>query len=61
MPGRVEGTDTMFFIKKDEEMQDKFHDVTDGKFIIDYQENIKEKERVRLIVGGGTELITLMK
>lgn len=53
MPGRVEGTDTMFFIKKDEEMQDRFHDVTDGKFIIDYQENIKEKERVRLIVGGG--------
>ena len=39
MPGRVEGTDMMFFIKKEEVPQDRFKDVTYGKFVVDYQEN----------------------
>ena len=52
MPGRVEGTDTMFFIKKEEVPPDRFKDVTYGKFVVDYRENKEEKERVRLTVGG---------
>ena len=52
LPERVEGTDTMFFIKKEEVPQDRFKDVTYGKFVVDYQENKEEKERVRLTVGG---------
>ena len=36
MPGRVEGTDTMFFIKKEEVPPDRFKDVTYGKFVVDY-------------------------
>ena len=52
MPGRVEGTDMMFFIKKEEVPQDRFKDVTYGKFVVDYQENKEEKEQVRLMVGG---------
>ena len=52
MPGRVEGTDTMFFINKEEVPQDRFKDVTYGKFVVDYRENKEEKKRVRLTVGG---------
>lgn len=52
MPGRVEGTNTMFFIKKEELPQDRFRDVKHGKFVVDYWENKEEKERVRLTVAG---------
>ena len=44
MPGRVEGTDMMFFIKKEEVAPDRFKDVTYGKFVVDYWENKEEQE-----------------
>ncbi len=52
MPGHVEGTNTIFFITKDQIPQNRFRDVTYGKFVVDYRENKEEKERVRLTVGG---------
>ena len=42
MPGGVEGNDTIFFIEKDQVPQDRFHDITYGKFVVDYQENKEE-------------------
>ena len=52
MPSRVEGTDMMFSIKKEEVQHNRFKGVTYGKFVVDYWENKEEKEQVRLTVGG---------
>lgn len=52
IPWCVEGTKTMFFIKKEEVLQDRFRDVKHGKFVVEYWENKEEKERLRLRVGG---------
>ena len=44
----------MFFIQKEEVPQDRFQDVTNRKFVVDYRENKEEKECVRL-TGEGIE------
>ena len=46
-PGRVEGTDTIFFITKDKVPQDRFQDVSYCQFVVDYCKNKEERERER--------------
>ena len=36
MPGRVEGTNTVFFIAKNEIPRERAKDVTYGKFVVDH-------------------------
>ena len=48
----VEGTNTIFFINKEQVPHDHFRDDTYGKFVVDNTENKEEKERVRLTVGS---------
>ena len=53
MPGRVEGTNTMFFIHKNEVPADRFQDCTYGKFCVMVRpEKIDEPNRTRLTMGG---------
>ena len=47
---RVKGTNTIFFVDKKEVPQDRFKDVTYGKFVCMYRENKEEKNRTRLTV-----------
>ena len=49
---RVTGTNTIFFIDKKQVPQDRYKDVTYGKFVCMYRENKEEKNRTRLTVGG---------
>jgi hypothetical protein len=46
----IPGTDTCFFIKLTNIPKDR--KITDGKIVCDYKPHKKEKERVRLTVGG---------
>ena len=50
--GRVEGTNTMFFIPKNKVPQDRFKDVTYGRIVVDYRPQKEEPHRTRLTVGG---------
>ena len=50
--GRIKGTNTIFFINKDDVPQDRFKDVTYGKFVCDLRPNKAEVQRTRLTVGG---------
>ena len=43
IPGPVEGTNMMLFIKKEEVSQEQFHDITHGKIVIDYHKNNDKK------------------
>ena len=52
MPGRVEGTDTMFFVDKNKVPQDRWKDMTYGRIVCDVREHKAEKNRTRLTVGG---------
>lgn len=45
--GRVEGTDAMHFIKKENAPQDRKKDATYGKFACDLRPQKQEKERAR--------------
>jgi hypothetical protein len=47
----IPGTDTCFFIKLTNVPKDR--KITYGKIVCDYKPHKKEKERVRLTVGGG--------
>jgi hypothetical protein len=53
MPGRVQGTDTFFFIEKNEVPQDRFKDVTYARICVNVRpEKVDEPNRCRITVGG---------
>ena len=53
MPGLVEGTNTMFFIKKTAFPNDRWRDVTYGQIVVDYRPDKTDPYRNRLTVGRG--------
>jgi len=50
--GRFRGTNTTFFIYKNQVPHKRMKDVTYGSFSCDYKPNKAEKERTRLMAGG---------
>jgi hypothetical protein len=51
--GRIEGTDTIFFIYKHEVPSDRFKDVTYGSFLCTVRpQKVDEPNRTRLTIGG---------
>ena len=52
MPGRVEGTDTLFFIHQHEVPPDRRKDVTYDRICCNVQPEKDDPNRVRLTVGG---------
>ncbi len=50
--GRIKGTNTIRFIRKDEVPFDRRKDVTYGKFVCELKPNKEEVERTRLTMGG---------
>ena len=50
--GRVDPTNTIFFITKCEVPPDRFKDVTYGRIVCNYRDQKAEKHRTRLTVGG---------
>ena len=50
--GRIKGTDTIFFINKDQVPADRWKDVTYVKFVCELKPNKAEVHRTRLTVGG---------
>ena len=52
MPGLVEGTNTMFFIDKQDIPVDRWKDVTYGIVVVDYRPDKSNPYYTRLTVGG---------
>jgi hypothetical protein len=52
MPGRVEGTNTIFFIHKSEIPADRRGDVTYVGYVVNNRPEQEEEHRFRLMVGG---------
>ena len=52
MPGRVKGTNTMFFIQKHEIPPNRICDVTYRRIVCDYLEGKEEPNRTRLTIEG---------
>ena len=52
MPGRVEGTNTIFFIPKASVPVDRWKDVTYGRIVCNIRDNKVETHRTRLTIGG---------
>jgi hypothetical protein len=52
MPGRVKGTDTMFFVDKNKVPKDRWKEMTYCRKVCDVREHKAEKNRTRLTVGG---------
>ena len=52
MPGRVEGTNTIFFIRKSDIPASRRGDVTYVGYVVNYREEKEDKYRFRLVVGG---------
>ena len=52
MPGRVEGTNTIFFIQKSDIPADRRGNVTYVGYVVNYREEKEDKYRFRLVVGG---------
>ncbi len=52
MGGRVKGTDTIQFIKKDDVLYERWKDVMYGSFTCDVRPHKDEKEQTRLTTGG---------
>jgi len=50
--GRIQGTDTIFFIHKYQVPADRWKDVTYAKFVCELKPNKAEVHRTRLTVGG---------
>ena len=48
----MKGTNTVFFIDKSEVPQERFRDVTYGKFVCNVRPKKEDKNRTRLTVGG---------
>eukprot|EP01082_Thalassiosira_pseudonana_P012372 g11214.t1 g11214 contig5:382941-386300(-) len=49
---RIDGTNTMFFINKQDIPNDRFKDITYAKFVCDYRPGKSEPNRTRLTMGG---------
>ena len=52
MPGLVEGTNTLFFIKKTSVPADRWRDVTYGRIVVDYRPENTDPFQIRITVGG---------
>ena len=52
MPGRVEGTDTLFFIRKTDVPAQRWRDITYGRIVVSYRPSKDDPNRTRLTVGG---------
>ena len=52
MPGRVEGTNTIFFIPKASVPADRWKDITYGRIVCNIRDNKVETHRTRLTIGG---------
>ena len=52
MPGRVDGTNTLFFIDEEKIPRDRRRDVTYGRVVCDVLEGKAGKNRTQLTVGG---------
>jgi hypothetical protein len=52
MPGQVEGTNTIFFIKKSKIPADRKGDVKYVSYVCNYRPEMDERERTRLCVGS---------
>ena len=52
MPGRVKGTDTIFFIDKADIPADQWKDVPYGRIFVSYRPENSDPNRTRLTVGG---------
>ena len=52
LKGRVEGTNTIYFINKNEVLQDQWKDVTYGRICVNYQPEKEDTYRIRLTIGG---------
>ena len=52
MPGRVDGTDTAFFIHASDIPNDRWQDVTYGRIVTAYRPEKAEPNRTRLTIGG---------
>ena len=50
--GRVKDTNTVLFINKSDVPQERFRDVTYGKFVCNVCSEKEEKNRTRLTMGG---------
>lgn len=51
MPGRIAGTDTISFIRKEEVPQDRMKNATYTRIVSDYRPTKEEKYRVRVTMG----------
>ncbi len=49
---QIEGTNTIFFVRKKDIPADQRRDVTYGKFVCEYKPNQTEQEQTRFTVGG---------
>jgi hypothetical protein len=52
MPGRVTGTNTIFFVRRANIPADRQGDVTYVGYVANYRPEKEEKERLRMVVGG---------
>ena len=52
MPGRVERTDTIFFIDKQDIPNVRWQDVTYGRVVVNYRQKNQDPKITRLTVGG---------
>ena len=52
MPGRVEGSDTIFFIRKSDIPHDRRRDTTYSRIVCDFRPNKEETHRTRITAGG---------
>ena len=52
MPGRVEGTDTIFFIKKKDVPAHRWRDITYGRIVVSFRPAKDDPNRTRLTMGG---------
>jgi hypothetical protein len=50
--GRIQGTNTIFFIYKHQVPADRWRDITYAKFVCELKPNKKEVHRTRLTAGG---------
>ena len=53
MPGRVEGTNTIFFIPKASVPVDRWKDITYSRIVCNIRDNKMETHRTKLTIGGG--------
>ena len=52
MPGRVKGTNTLFFIGKEDIPTASWRDVMYGHIVVSYRSEEQDANRVRLTIGG---------